>query len=146
MRSLSRLRNSRLDVSWRCRYPSTKAKNITQKVFRIQKSVKAFRIDQIVLWTYVKQKKVVNFLLNDHIQGRDEFCGEHRSISVRLRVSTVAVSAGTRNHFSFYRIYGLTLSPGEKWYRSPSSLADQHYFDAPRRWWARRPLASRVKC
>ena len=30
-------------------YPSTKAKNITQKVFRIQKSVKAFRIDQIIL-------------------------------------------------------------------------------------------------
>ena len=25
----------------------------------------------------------------------------------------MAVSAGTRNHFSFYRIYGLTLSPGE---------------------------------
>ena len=72
--------------------------------------------------------------MNDHIYGRDEFCGEHKSISVRLRASTVAVSAGTRNHFSLYRIYGLTLSPGEKWYRSTSSLADQHNFDAPRHW------------
>ena len=45
-----------------------------------------------------------------------------QSISVRLRASTVAVSAGTRNHFSFYRIYGLTLSPREKWYSLSNKL------------------------
>ena len=48
----------------------------------------------------------------------------------------MAVSAGTRNHFSFYRIYGLTLSPGEKWYslsnqpvgRNVSQFAEGKFF------------------
>ena len=46
-------------------------------------------------------------------RGEMNFVG-NTNLSVRLRASTVAVSAGTRNHFSFYRIYGLTLSPREK--------------------------------
>ena len=38
----------------------------------------------------------------------------------------MAVSAGTRNHFSFYRIYGLTLSPGEKWYSLSNQLVGRN--------------------
>ena len=33
---------------------------------------------------------------------------------------------GTRNHFSFYRIYGLTLSPGEKWYSLSNQLVGRN--------------------
>ena len=38
----------------------------------------------------------------------------------------MAVSAGTRNPLSFYRIYGLTLSPREKWYSLSNQLVGRN--------------------
>ena len=37
----------------------------------------------------------------------------------------MAVSAGTRNHFSFCRIYGLTIAPEKKWYSLSSQLVGE---------------------
>ena len=45
-----------------------------------------------------------------------------RQIHFSLLALAVAVSAGTRNHFSFSRIYVSTHGPGEKWYSLSSQL------------------------
>ena len=117
MMSLTRLRNSRLDVSrklnLRSRNPSTKAR----KVFRGQKSVNVFRIDQIVFeinLTNDKQNKIVNVLSNDHLKQRDEFCGKDKSISIRARAQTMAHIAEARNNFSLHRIYGSPPNRGKR--------------------------------